>query len=489
MPIYTMQTVKIPASICSKLDSRIQSFWWGISPNAGKSLCLKAWDAICKPKSCGGLGFRRMKDFNAAILSNWGWKILTGASSLCLSILRARYLHHTGQGCWDLHKLSLNYTQNDVRLIDDIVLPNRPKPDRWVWLPASNGKFSTKSAYHLANKLRFTNYPAISKETWLRMWSHKYTLPRHKLNWWLIISNAIPTRDKLNSLFYIDNVLCPICNAHAENSLHLLFFRDLSMRIWLASPWSLRSERIACQTPVEGLQFLWNVEDSDNHLAEHELGNRNIVFFASVLFDLIWKYRNSVTHGAAHSSPYSILHSILKTYSSLVDSFPRRTTGVTPSWTPPPFDWIKINCDAALNDSGSSIACVARNDKADIIRWEARRIDLCSLLVAEALAVDMAIKMVVQANWRYICLASDSKIVIEALQIRNSDSPWSISSILDNCKLNVCNFSAYSFVFSSRAANLLAHNLAKWCLHSSTNSQVLLTLPPSVCSDTEEWIV
>ncbi|KAL5553040.1 hypothetical protein UlMin_040441 [Ulmus minor] len=95
MPIYNMQTVKISAFICSKLDSRIRSFWWGISPNGGKSLCLKAWDAICKPKSCGGLGFRRMKDFNAAILSNWGWKILTRASSLCLSILRARYLHHT----------------------------------------------------------------------------------------------------------------------------------------------------------------------------------------------------------------------------------------------------------------------------------------------------------------------------------------------------------------------------------------------------------
>ncbi|KAL5564007.1 hypothetical protein UlMin_033754 [Ulmus minor] len=164
-------------------------------------------------------------------------------------------------------------------------------------------------------------------------------------------------------------------------------------------------------------------------------------------------------------------------------------TGVSPSWTPPPSDWIKINCDAALNDSGSSIACVARNDKADIIRWEARRIDLCSPLVAKALAVDMAIKMAVQANWRYIFLVSDSKIVIEALQNRNSDSPWSISSILDNCMLNVCNFSAYSFVFTPRAAKLLAHNLAKWCLHSNTRSQVLLTLPTSLCSNTEEWIL
>ncbi|KAL5547504.1 hypothetical protein UlMin_002735 [Ulmus minor] len=72
LPIYTMQTAKIPASVCSKLDRCIRSFWWGISPNGGKSLCLKAWDAVCKPKSCGGLGFRHMKDFNTAILTNWG---------------------------------------------------------------------------------------------------------------------------------------------------------------------------------------------------------------------------------------------------------------------------------------------------------------------------------------------------------------------------------------------------------------------------------
>ncbi|KAL5569589.1 hypothetical protein UlMin_026164 [Ulmus minor] len=562
LPIYTMQTAKIPASVCSKLDRRIRSFWWGISPNGGKSLCLKAWDAVCKPKSCGGLGFRRMKDFNEAILTNWGWKILTGASSLCLSVLRARYLHHSGlfdtqakagdsrfwkaillsvnvlkegacymvgdgcsidpwkdpwvpnaenlrpnlisvpdasnarvkdffltQGCWDLHKLRLNYTQNDARLIADIVLPNRPKPDRWVWLPASNGKFSTKSAYLLANRLRFMNGSGVSKEIWLKVWTQKFTLPRHKLNWWLIISNAIPTRDKLNSLFHIDNVLCPIFNAHIENSLHLLFFCDLSRHIWLASPWSLRAERIACQTPVEGLQFLWNVESSDNHHADHGLGNRNIILFASVLFDLIWKHRNSVTHGATPSSPLSLLHSILKSYFSLLDSFPRRSPGITPSWIPPPSGWIKINCDAALNDAGSSIACVARNDKADIVKWEARNIDLCSPLVAEARAVDLAIKMVAQASWKYICVVSDSKVVIEALQKRTSNTPWSVTSILDNCKLNLCNFDACSFVFTPRAANFLAHNLAKWCLYSCSSSQGLLSLPPSVWSDTEVWLV
>ncbi|KAL5573075.1 hypothetical protein UlMin_022672 [Ulmus minor] len=92
---YSMQTVKLSSAICSKLDARIRSFWWGPSSNGRKPMCLKAWDALCKPKSLGGLGFRRMRDFNLALLSKWGWNILTVQNSLCLSVLRARYLLHT----------------------------------------------------------------------------------------------------------------------------------------------------------------------------------------------------------------------------------------------------------------------------------------------------------------------------------------------------------------------------------------------------------
>ncbi|KAL5557445.1 hypothetical protein UlMin_039681 [Ulmus minor] len=94
LPTYVMQTVKISASICSKLDARIRSFWWGYSSNSRKLLCLKAWDSICKPKACGGLGLRKMGDFNRALLAEWGWNLLTNATSLYLSVLRSRYIQY-----------------------------------------------------------------------------------------------------------------------------------------------------------------------------------------------------------------------------------------------------------------------------------------------------------------------------------------------------------------------------------------------------------
>ncbi|KAL5569499.1 hypothetical protein UlMin_026074 [Ulmus minor] len=94
LPIYTMQSMKLPNSICSKMDAIIRNFWWSAS-KSNSHLCLKAWAEVCQPKQWGGLGFRRMKDLNLSLLAKWAWKLVQGQSSICCSILNARYLLHT----------------------------------------------------------------------------------------------------------------------------------------------------------------------------------------------------------------------------------------------------------------------------------------------------------------------------------------------------------------------------------------------------------
>ncbi|KAL5568829.1 hypothetical protein UlMin_025404 [Ulmus minor] len=179
-----MQTMRIPAFICSKLDARIRSFWWGSSSESRKPLCLKAWDSLYKPKSYGGLGFRKIDEFNRALLVKWGWSILTNVNSLCLSVLRSRYIQYDrffdipkkigdspfwkaildirnllanracyfkptpivepNRGCnrvkdfishlgsWDVQKLFAYFTPTDVTSILKITIPLNPKLDYWV---------------------------------------------------------------------------------------------------------------------------------------------------------------------------------------------------------------------------------------------------------------------------------------------------------------------------------------------------------------------
>lgn len=56
-----------------------------------KFLAWKAWDKLCIPKACGGLGFKKTKDVNNALLAKIAWVIASKCDSLCLSILRAKY--------------------------------------------------------------------------------------------------------------------------------------------------------------------------------------------------------------------------------------------------------------------------------------------------------------------------------------------------------------------------------------------------------------
>ncbi|KAL5562053.1 hypothetical protein UlMin_031800 [Ulmus minor] len=93
LPVYTMQSMKLPKSVCAKLDAIIRNFWWSAF-SSDHSLCLKAWSDICQPKQWGSLGFRRMHDLNISLLAKWAWSILQGKNSLCCSILRTRYLLH-----------------------------------------------------------------------------------------------------------------------------------------------------------------------------------------------------------------------------------------------------------------------------------------------------------------------------------------------------------------------------------------------------------
>ncbi|KAL5562072.1 hypothetical protein UlMin_031819 [Ulmus minor] len=332
--------------VCSKMDACIRSFWWGHSSN----------------------GFQKLKDFNAALLSKWGWKLVTNEESFCFSILKAHYLRHFDffddipkirDSCFwksilatkSLIKEGACLIMGDGASIDpwkdpwqadainiaQIVLPIRPRPDKWVWTPATNGKYSTKSAYLTANKQRFSSLD-IPRTVWLRLWGHKSILPRHKMLWWQLLSNTLPTRDKLNSLFHIDDILCYICRNSNETGAHLLFSCDFSRHFWLASPWNLRTELLADLSPLEGFRFIWDMDQNKP-------------------------------------------------------------------------GWIKINLDAAIREDNAAIACVVRDAGGSIVKWATIKISTSSPLVAALFAVELA----VIARWPSMLFTSDSKMVINAL--------------------------------------------------------------------------
>ncbi|XP_059451183.1 uncharacterized protein LOC132181985 [Corylus avellana] len=93
IPSYAMSTFLLPSSFCSQLDRSFKNFWWGFPPAKSRNLTLKAWDTLCIPKDLGGLGIRKMREVNLALVSKLGWNLLCKADSMWVAQLRGKYLH------------------------------------------------------------------------------------------------------------------------------------------------------------------------------------------------------------------------------------------------------------------------------------------------------------------------------------------------------------------------------------------------------------
>jgi hypothetical protein len=92
IPSYAMSSFLLPSSNCNKLDQTFKNFWWGFPPSKTRNLTLKSWDSLCLPKASGGLGFRKMKEVNLALISKLSWKLHNKSDSMWVSQMRGKYL-------------------------------------------------------------------------------------------------------------------------------------------------------------------------------------------------------------------------------------------------------------------------------------------------------------------------------------------------------------------------------------------------------------
>ncbi|KAI5351228.1 hypothetical protein L3X38_004119 [Prunus dulcis] len=91
IPIYSMQTAMLPASVCSKLDKLNKNFLWGHAADKAK-VHLVNWETVCKSKCAGGLGVKKAAWMNQALLAKSGWRLLQNDQGLWAKVLKAKYL-------------------------------------------------------------------------------------------------------------------------------------------------------------------------------------------------------------------------------------------------------------------------------------------------------------------------------------------------------------------------------------------------------------
>ena len=91
LPVYFFSFFMAPTCIISSIESIFlkEKNWGGCE--ASKKIAWIKCDFVCLPVTNGGLGVRRLGEFNLSLLRKWCWRMMVDKDGLWYRVLKARY--------------------------------------------------------------------------------------------------------------------------------------------------------------------------------------------------------------------------------------------------------------------------------------------------------------------------------------------------------------------------------------------------------------
>ncbi|XP_052886937.1 uncharacterized protein LOC128295414 [Gossypium arboreum] len=174
-PVYVMQCFTLPKILCRKLEGIMNKFWWS-SNKSNKGIHWSNWDALCKPKSVGGLA-------KIASYPSFTWRSICSARDLiakeilwrignvyCVNIWNNPWLPRIEKNLVSVRHISSNWTTVNQLIEEDtntwnrelilnivdaeqenrilsIPLTDSRSKDMLVWKYEGSAEYSVRSGY------------------------------------------------------------------------------------------------------------------------------------------------------------------------------------------------------------------------------------------------------------------------------------------------------------------------------------------------------
>ncbi|KAM6559052.1 uncharacterized protein LOC133033131 [Cannabis sativa] len=234
----------------------------------------------------------------------------------------------------------------------------------------------------------------------------------------------------------------------------LFLYCYFAYHLWRSSPWGVILIFEFGARVWNLVIFLWNLNlkgvDTDK-----------LFLYASIVLDTIWKTRNENVHNNSLSNIKHSIDSISFCYTDFAACmFAPALAAVSPVWSPPPEDWIKINCDVKVGSGSMCVAALA-SDHTWIVLWVAANIlDFADPLIGEAMTCRLALESVLLKKHLFVLIESDLEKVINAL--KGTYSSWTIDNYIFICNQLSNRFLSCNFSFIFKCCNFAAHNVARW---------------------------
>ncbi|XP_056692196.1 uncharacterized protein [Spinacia oleracea] len=137
-PVYVMQTNILPISIVNKIEKCSRKFLWN-KTERNRYMTRISWENVTNSIDNGGLGIRRLKEWNLSFMAKLGWSILTRPDKLWVQVFKENYIKKS-------NFLDCIPNSNQSPLWRDI-LKGRPILKKGLIINIGNGK-STSLWFH-----------------------------------------------------------------------------------------------------------------------------------------------------------------------------------------------------------------------------------------------------------------------------------------------------------------------------------------------------
>ena len=373
------------------MDALARRFWWQPKKKEGSFIAWKEWDKLSRPKCVGGLGFKKTKEMNDALLAKFAWMVVSGNQSICMEVLRSKYKVSDDWLRADLSK----YASPTWRAIERaklliekgacFLLGDGKTINVWEdpWVPWIVG---------------FKPRPRI--DDYLQLPIKAHNLLDHTLQAW--------NEDIVREIFVAEaaTAILSIPIPHSPRQDKLIWLPDAK------GIFSVKSvNRVAFSHDSNGNQdlshwkTLWKARMSEHvkmllwRIGANAIPTRENLQRRMQHIDpsCIWKARNLQLFNQEQAKLSKACLNVQARFQDLSKVFSLTflsASTVGPSiWSPPPPDHIKINMDAALDSTKSALAVVARNHLGKVLFLWGKVHHLCSPMIAEASALLWAIQL------------------------------------------------------------------------------------------------
>ncbi|KAL0282834.1 UNVERIFIED_CONTAM: putative mitochondrial protein [Sesamum angustifolium] len=358
---------------------------------------------------------------------------------------------------WNHSMVRALFCRDEAESILAIPLSCADGEDFFVWHRTADGKFSVRSAYHVAVSLANQSQPSPSSFEsflWKTIW--KANVPgKIRIFIWKLAKNALPTCMNLRKKLRADGWGCPFCGSEQEDIEHAFLRCSFVRQIWALSnlQWSLISA-----FPADPCAWVERMARS--------LSPGDFAFFISICWAVWWNRNRALMEHASLSAGdlLSFVSNYLASFHQ-VNTSPVRivSKSIPTSWSPPELGEVKLNFDRALFAPSSEVGLgvIARDAAGACIWWKSVcKQGMYEPEMVEAFAAREAILLALRFGWRRIIIEGDSANLLLKLSEPSPDCSV-LGPIVRDIKLLAFGFDQCLFSLVRRSGNKIAHCLAR----------------------------